>query len=127
MEQPKKLEQRKLQEILGKTQLPEIQLPEKIELRKEQPSAADVSLLELLAVRYRLQLQQQILDLIEGKGKMDYKTTVSGFVTGLIPLLALFGVSVPEWIAQAVIALGSIALGYFAADAKKKNAQQPQQ
>lgn len=48
----------------------------------------------------------------------DWKTTVTAIVTGIATVLGAFNIIIPaEWI-PVIIAVGTIALGYFAGDKK---------
>lgn len=49
----------------------------------------------------------------------DWKTTVTGIVTGVVTVLAAFGIVIPaEWI-PVIIGIGVLILGFFAKDGKK--------
>lgn len=51
---------------------------------------------------------------------MDPKTTITGLVMGIAGFLSYFNVVIPEGWITPIILVGSIALGFFAKDGKKK-------
>ncbi len=51
---------------------------------------------------------------------MDLKTTITGIVTGVLGLLAAFGVVIPEQWSPIIIAVGVAVVGFFARDGGKK-------
>ncbi len=46
----------------------------------------------------------------------DLKTTISGIVTGVAALLAIFNIILPKEVAEIIAAIGVIAVGYFSGD-----------
>jgi len=50
----------------------------------------------------------------------DLKTTVTAFVTGVLGILAYFGIGIPETYVTPIILVGVALLGYFTSDKKKE-------
>ena len=90
------------------------------------PDMEGPSIWELLYARYYFTLINEVKAAMEGKTSMpDYKTTLSGFILGLAPLLAIFGIVIPPIVSSLFVLIGSLALGYFAKDKTAAPAPSP--
>lgn len=50
----------------------------------------------------------------------DWKTTITGVVTGVVLLLGAFGFHIPQDVQAGIVSIGIFAIGYFAKDATKE-------
>lgn len=73
-----------------------------------------VSIWRIIAVWVKQTLITEILQMKEGQYmNNDTKATVTGAITALVALAAVFGFSVPADIVTIIIAVGVAVLGYF--------------
>lgn len=81
--------------------------------------SSNVSVFQLLYAVFILSLQQRLLSQNQGASMTDPKTTLTAFFTGLFAILAYFGIIIPDWAFEPIIAVGIVILGWFSADKKK--------